>query len=192
MQIDNLTTNHYVLDRGYTLGASNLNFVISDTHWEESARLRDQLNGLLKQAKISIDTPPANWEVKNSQIVPVDSTTSGGGTVAEWSDSPAEGNNAAVVSTIAAPGAGKANYLTSVTVGYGAAPAAVVVVQVESPSGTVIWKRRISTTAPFIWEQNFQRPIKGATNAALIVRLPASGTAGVNGYVNQRGYSANA
>jgi hypothetical protein len=189
MQIDNLTANTYVLDRGYTLTPNQLNVVISDTHFDESTRLRDQLGNLLKGAKISIDTPPVGYTYSNGKYTPTE-VHSGGASV-DFRDSPAEGNNAAVVSTIAAPGAGKSNYLTDVTVGYSAAPAAIQVVQVESPSGTVIWKRRIATTSPFIWEQAFNKPIKGADNQVLIVRLPASGTAGVFGYVNQRGYTAN-
>ena len=192
MQIDNLTASHFDLQGSYELLPNASNYVIADADFEGDHTLRAQLESLLRQNKINVDTPPAGYLVQNGKFVLQDTTTSGAGTVTEYQDSPAEGNNAAVVSTIASPGTGKAVYLTSVTVGYGAAPAAVQVVQVESPSGSVIWKRRIGTTAPFIWEQNFQRPIKGATNQALIVRLPASGTAGVNGYVNQRGYTANA
>lgn len=191
MQIDNLTASHFDLSGPYELLPSASNYVIADADFEQDSALKDQLNSLLRQGKINVDTPPAGYTVVSGKFVLTD-TTSGAGTVTEWQDSPAEGNNAAVVSTVAAPAAGKAHYLTSVTVGYSAAPAATQVVQIESPSGTVIWKRRISTTAPFIWEQIFPRGIKGATAQAIIVRLPASGTAGVFGYVNQRGYTANA
>lgn len=191
MQIDNLTTSHFDLAGPYELLPSASNYVISDTDFEQNAQLKDQLVSLLRQGKINVDTPPAGYTVSGGKFVLTD-TTSGAGTVTEWQDSPAEGTNAAVVSTVAAPAAGKAHYLTAVTVGYSAAPAAVQVVQIESPSGTVIWKRRIGLTAPFIWEQNFPRGIKGATAQAMIVRLPAAGTAGVIGYVNQRGYTANA
>lgn len=186
MQIDNLTSNHYSLPRGYGLLPNASNYIIADADFEESPQLKDILGQLLKGGKINVDTPPAGYTVLNAKFV-------GGGSegIAEFRDSPVEGTNAAVVSTIAAPAVGKSHYLTSVTVGYGAAPAAVQVVQIESPSGTVIWKRRIGTTSPFIWEQNFYRPIKGADGQALIVRLPASGTAGVVGYVNQRGYTAS-
>lgn len=189
MQIDNLTASYFDLAGPYALVANASNYVISDTDFEQDSQLKDQLVQLLRQGKINVDTPPAGYTVSAGKFVPTD-TASGAG-ITEFRDSPAEGNNTAVVSTVAAPAAGKSHYLTDVTVGYGAVPAAVQVVQVESPSGTVIWKRRIGTTSPFIWEQGFNRPIKGADGQALIVRLPASGTAGVFGYVNQRGYTAN-
>lgn len=189
MQIDNLTTSHFELSGPYELLPSASNYVISDTDFEQDARLKDQLVQLLRQAKINVDTPPAGYTVSAGKFVPIDTTS--GANVVEFRDAPAEGTNAAVVSTVAAPAAGKSHYLTDVTVGFSAAPAAAQVVQVESPSGTVLWRRRIGLTAPFIWEQGFNRPIKGADGAALIVRLPASGTAGVIGYVNQRGYTAN-
>ena len=192
MQIDNLTASHFDLQGSYELLPNASNYVIADADFEGDHTLRSQLESLLRQNKINVDTPPAGYTVANGKFVASDTTTSGGGTTTEYLDAPALGNNAAVVSTIAAPGAGKAVYLTSVTVGYSAAPAAAQTVQVESPSGTVIWRRIITTTSPWIWEQTFPRGIKGATNQALIVRLPASGTAGVNGYVNQRGYTANA
>lgn len=190
MQIDNLTANHFELPGVYELLPNASNYVIADADFEANVQLKDQLVQLLRQNKINVDTPPSGYTVSGGKFVPVD-TTSGAGTITEFRDSPAEGNNAAVVSTIAAPASGKSHYLTDVTVGFGAAPAAVQVVQVESPSGTVLWKRRIGITSPFIWEQGFNRPIKGADGASLIVRLPASGTAGVNGYVNARGYTAN-
>lgn len=189
MQIDNLTANHYELSGVYELLPNASNYVISDTDFEQNAQLKDQLTQLLRQAKINVDTPPTGYTVISGKFVLTDTTS--GANVVEFRDAPAEGNNAAVVSTIAAPAAGKSHYLTDVTVGFGAAPAAVQVVQIESPSGTVIWRRRIGITSPFIWEQGFNRPIKGADGQALIVRLPASGTAGVFGYVNQRGYTAN-
>jgi hypothetical protein len=188
MQIDNLTTSHFDLAGPYELAPSASNYVIPDSAFNENSTLRSQLESLLRQSKINVDTPPAGFTVSNGKFVETP-TASGTGAV-EFRDSPAEGTNAAVVSTIAAPGAGKSHYLTAVTVGFGAAPAAAVVVQVESPSGTVIWKRRIGTTAPFIWEQNFIRPLKGADNQAMVVRLPAGGAA-IVGYVNQAGYTAN-
>lgn len=49
---------------------------------------------------------------------------------------------------------------------------AAALVSVESPSGTVIWRKRYA--AAFNGESNFERPLRGATGAALLLKISAS------------------
>lgn len=81
------------------------------------------------------------------------------------------GTNAGVTVTQAAV----ANQ-TAVCTGIQCSGDAAAIVTIESPSGTVIWRKRFA--AAFAFSDNFAlSPLKGADRAAILVKVSASTTA---------------
>lgn len=99
----------------------------------------------------------------------------------------ASADNAAVVLTRTAQAAGSVNQLTAVEASFSAAPAAAVLLSVESPSGAVI-ARKILTGAMGT-DLQYAIPLKVAPDAAIVVRLAAGGL-GVIGHLSAHGFTA--
>ena len=114
-----------------------------------------------------------------------DGLPSGQDTVTPWSYAAASGGitDTADNTLIAATGAGKANYLTSLQVMNSSATATEVVVKTGS---TVLWRARfgVSMISPVSIE--FKRPLQSANNTSLTVACITNAT---TTYVNAQGYS---
>jgi hypothetical protein len=102
VQVDNLTSNYYDLGSGYALSENITNYVIPDTIWESRSGLRDNINALLQQSLINIDTIPTGWTVEGKQITKTAKAQSilHGGSVT----SPAAVDTVIIVSASLAPG----------------------------------------------------------------------------------------
>lgn len=64
MQFDNATAKEYVLPDKTVVAASEQNVVVADQVYTDSYEMRDMLGRLLKDGRITIDTPPSGYEVR--------------------------------------------------------------------------------------------------------------------------------
>ncbi len=114
-----------------------------------------------------------------------DSLPAGDDTVTPWSYAADAGGitNTTDVTLVAAAGAGKSNYLTSIQVMNSSATATEVVIKSGS---TVLWRARfgVSMIGPVSIE--FKRPLVSANNTALTAACLTTATVT---YVNAQGYS---
>ena len=101
-----------------------------------------------------------------------------------WSYAAASGGitDTSDVTLVAAPGAGRSNYLTSMTVCNTSATATEVVVKSGS---TILWRCKVGATMIQPSSISFLRPLVSANNTALTVACITNATAT---YINAQGY----
>lgn len=66
MEITNLTTNAYVLAEGVTLGPSAV-VTVADEAYLKSTTLREQVNDLEADGRVSVASPPAGFPVEGNK-----------------------------------------------------------------------------------------------------------------------------
>ena len=114
-----------------------------------------------------------------------DSLPAGDDTVTPWSYAAASGGitDTADVTLIAAAGAGKSNYLTSLQIMNSSATATEVVIK---SSSTVLWRAKFGATMIQPVSIEFKRPLVSANNTALTAACITNATVT---YINAQGYS---
>lgn len=107
------------------------------------------------------------------------------GSVTPWSYAAASGGitNTSDVTLSAAPGAGRANYLTSLQVQNTSATPTEVVVKSGS---TILWRCLVGASMTFPVNVMFERPLIAANNTALTAACITTATVT---YLNAQGYS---
>lgn len=98
----------------------------------------------------------------------------------------ATATNGVATATQSAPGAGKRNFITSISFSVSAAPAAAVELTITEGATTI---ETVEVPASVIGPQfmNYVRPLRGGENSAVAISMPALG-AGVKGAVCIHGF----